>query len=773
MQKELDKFTNQARFVQMIIDGKLTVAKKAKATLMQELKEKAFKPIPKAADPAKQGETEEVAESSDDEEPALGSDSYDYLLGMAIWSLTKERVEKLRQQIGDKELEIDALIKLSKEEIWRNDLDGFLEEWRYQLDDDEKREKKIRSMGRRVSNKLKIGGRAAGKKRKADDDDSDFAVPKPKKATKASAKATINKVQPKGGLMDYLTKASPKGKSKGKGFDGASDMDEDISESEVAPQRKPRAAAKKPVINDFSFTDSEDDLKPIVPKAAPPAKKDSPPIDEVLSELEDAPPLQVEAAPTQELSELDDASEEEVVPKKTSRARAAPNAAPKKAESPIDILSDDGLEEEIIPKKTSRSRAAPKVAPTQDDESEEEVVPQKTARSRAAPKVAPTRAESPIDILSDDDLEEEVLPKKTSRSRAAPTQDDESEEEVAPQKTARSRAAPKAAPKKAESPIDILSDDDLEEEVLPKKPARSRAAPAKPAAKTAKSKPASKETDESDFDDVVSKPASRRAARKPVKYDDALESDSDDDDQLGDVSQMVKGIGGSGGSMDDSRALFAETSRIGSGAGSRAATKAKKGAIQDDETDYSKLIPSKSPRPSLTVKPKDVKPVDDDEDKDEDEDNDEEEPVAPVKSTAKGKAAAKPAAKTTKATAASKAKKPAATKAAPKTKQTTLQLSPAAKAYASKKAKADNDKGKTLADDFSDGEDDIDAMVDDILDSPPATKKTAPASSSARPSRRAATTKKKTYTVNEDSEEESDFGAGGGEESEDEFYDFE
>ena len=41
---------------------------------------------------------------------------------MAIWSLTQERVEKLNRQIGDKEEEIDVLIKKTEKDIWRQDL---------------------------------------------------------------------------------------------------------------------------------------------------------------------------------------------------------------------------------------------------------------------------------------------------------------------------------------------------------------------------------------------------------------------------------------------------------------------------------------------------------------------------------------------------------------------------------------------------------------------------------------------------------------------------
>lgn len=129
---------------------------------------------------------------------------------MAIWSLTQEKVDKMLRQIGDKEMEIDALIKLTPKDIWMHDLDAFVEEWNTQLADDEKRAKKIASMGRRASKKLGIGAKgpkAAKKKRKMDDSDSpddsgsDFG-PAKKKAAVSKAKA--------GGLLGYLKEAPPK-----------------------------------------------------------------------------------------------------------------------------------------------------------------------------------------------------------------------------------------------------------------------------------------------------------------------------------------------------------------------------------------------------------------------------------------------------------------------------------------------------------------------------------------------------------------------------------
>jgi len=86
MQRELEKFTNQARFIQMIIDGKLVVSKKKKLVLVQELKEKNFKAFPKVSDSVKEGELAPIAENDeeeDEENAEVGAAAYDYLLGVS------------------------------------------------------------------------------------------------------------------------------------------------------------------------------------------------------------------------------------------------------------------------------------------------------------------------------------------------------------------------------------------------------------------------------------------------------------------------------------------------------------------------------------------------------------------------------------------------------------------------------------------------------------------------------------------------------------------
>jgi len=81
----------------MIISKDLVVSNRKKADIVEELRQKKFRPFPKAAKAKVAGETED-AEANDEgevEEAASGtSTDYDYLLGMAIWSLTKEKVRR-------------------------------------------------------------------------------------------------------------------------------------------------------------------------------------------------------------------------------------------------------------------------------------------------------------------------------------------------------------------------------------------------------------------------------------------------------------------------------------------------------------------------------------------------------------------------------------------------------------------------------------------------------------------------------------------------------
>ncbi|KAM5483676.1 DNA topoisomerase 2 [Microsporum audouinii] len=523
LQSQLDKLSNQARFVQMIIDGKLVISKKKKTILIQELKDKAFKPFPKVADTAKSDEVDDEEGEEDEEEEGnsdavLSSDAYDYLLSMPLWSLTQERVEKLRRQIGDKEMEVDALIKLSKEDIWKKDLDDFIAEWRFQLEDEESRRKKIAGRGRRLSAKVKTGSRVTvAKKRKANSgDDSDFDAPKGKKAT-------VNRVQPKGGLLDYLSKPKPKAKVKSN-VDGADDSDE--FEVEVMPKPKSRGSTKaaKPVsvVNDLSDADFMDIDSMGKEKSKPKA-----------------------TSSTEKPTVVNDDSDIEMVSKPTTQRSARVKQQPKKYHgfSTSEDEETDDFDVSAMVKGIDKTKAKPasdsrtlfsepsrpagestKLA-TKPAKDTHEFDADETNYSKLIPQNSPRRSllvkpkENKVFSDMEDNIEEDPKPASKPPNKAKPTASKSTAKPAAKASTASARGRPKkpttAAPiadrktlqlspaakayasKKAKTKklVDDMSDDDIDamaNDILdsePEKaanPSSARARPSRRAATTAK-----------------------------------------------------------------------------------------------------------------------------------------------------------------------------------------------------------------------------------------------------------------------------------------------
>ncbi|KAH7135608.1 DNA topoisomerase [Dendryphion nanum] len=342
MQKELEKLSNQSRFIQMIIDGKLIVSKKKKAVLVAELQKLGFTPYAKVADAKKAGEDEDAAEDEADGDVEAGANDYDYLLGMAIWSLTQERVDKLLKQIGDKELEIDELIKLSPKDIWNHDLDAFVDEWNNELAEEDNRAKTAAKLGRRGSRKLGIGAAKskAKKKRKMNDSDSpsdsgsDFGPAKKKPAVKKT-----------GGLLDYLKEPAPKKPS-------ATEALKKLGTTTAAPKQngllgyltKEPKKEPSPVTDDFMEIDEPAPAAPAPAKAAPEKKRGRPA--GVKNVKKPAP------APMPILSDDDDdsdvfaavAKEEQKKPKETITTSRAPRGAVKKPTYTLDEDSDSDME---------------------------------------------------------------------------------------------------------------------------------------------------------------------------------------------------------------------------------------------------------------------------------------------------------------------------------------------------------------------------------------------------------------------------------------------
>ena len=202
---------------------------------------------------------------------------------MPIWSLTKERVEKLLAQIRDIELEIDKLIKLTREDLWSKDLDDFINEWRTQLEEEANLRKKMASMGRRASSKLNINGKVPKQKRKAqgeDPDDSDFgAKPVARKA------APVKRAQPKSTMLSPLAPLAKPAVAKKSTASSKAKMLEAKATSSTSEDRMPPQQTSEAASSFESAPVSDVAVAPIFQKAnAAAASKKIEPVQKVTSE---------------------------------------------------------------------------------------------------------------------------------------------------------------------------------------------------------------------------------------------------------------------------------------------------------------------------------------------------------------------------------------------------------------------------------------------------------------------------------------------------------
>lgn len=128
------KLDNKVRFILAVVHGEIIVNNRKRAELFIELHEKGFTPLPKkkVADVAVAGATDDIDDTEDNSEVAgskgvRGSD-YDYLLSMAIGTLTLEKVQELCSERDKTNQEVEDLRKTTPKSLWLRDLDSLEEQ---------------------------------------------------------------------------------------------------------------------------------------------------------------------------------------------------------------------------------------------------------------------------------------------------------------------------------------------------------------------------------------------------------------------------------------------------------------------------------------------------------------------------------------------------------------------------------------------------------------------------------------------------------------------
>jgi DNA topoisomerase-2 len=133
MQKELDIYQSKIRFIEEFISGEINILHKEDEEIDALLLERNY---PKFGNG-----------NSNNEEEDDGTFSYEYLLNMKIKSLTKKKIEELKNLHENKLALYNDLMSKSEKDLWKDDLNKFLDVYRKKIKEyDEKMNDQIKTL---------------------------------------------------------------------------------------------------------------------------------------------------------------------------------------------------------------------------------------------------------------------------------------------------------------------------------------------------------------------------------------------------------------------------------------------------------------------------------------------------------------------------------------------------------------------------------------------------------------------------------------------------
>ncbi|KAJ1280587.1 hypothetical protein BS78_04G244200 [Paspalum vaginatum] len=240
---DLKKLENKVRFIQCVVNNEIVVNNRKRADLFLELQEKKFDTFPKKkkrAEPVAVGAIEEEENEGSPEAAGVDSGDYDYLLSMAIGTLTLEKMQDLIAERDKLVNDVEVLKNTPPKSLWLKDLDALERDLdvldQMDLADEEAREKN------RLNNINKGGSKAAPKKQR-------------KKPAAKQAKEESDKEDD--AAEPLVTKRGAQRKKAPKKANGAVSDDEDyVVENEKAEHQK----RKQPNKAIASVEEDEDDM---------------------------------------------------------------------------------------------------------------------------------------------------------------------------------------------------------------------------------------------------------------------------------------------------------------------------------------------------------------------------------------------------------------------------------------------------------------------------------------------------------------------------------
>ena len=127
IQNELDILQYKMKFIQYVLDGKITVFKQKKSVIIDKLIELKFPKLVTRISKSKKEESnpDQDEDNTDDQEDGSNK-SYEYITSMPLFSLTDEKINELQDKLDEKQQELVKVESTSEKDQWKLELNEFL-----------------------------------------------------------------------------------------------------------------------------------------------------------------------------------------------------------------------------------------------------------------------------------------------------------------------------------------------------------------------------------------------------------------------------------------------------------------------------------------------------------------------------------------------------------------------------------------------------------------------------------------------------------------------
>ncbi|XP_069399527.1 DNA topoisomerase 2-alpha isoform X2 [Ovis canadensis] len=423
---ESAKLNNQARFILEKIDGKIIIENKPKKELIKVLIQRGYDSDPvKAWKEAQQKvPDEEENEESDNEKQSEKSDSatdsgptFNYLLDMPLWYLTKEKKDELCRLRNEKEQELETLKRKSPSDLWKEDLAAFVEELEV-VEAKEKQDEQIGLPGK--------GGKAKGKKTQMVEilpsPSGKRVIPRVTEEMKAEAEKKIKKK-----IKSENTEGSPQ--------EEGMEVESLKLRLEKKQKREPVTKTKKQTTLPFKpikkakkrnpWSDSESDM------SSNESNFDVPPRERESRRAAAKTKFTMDLDSDEDFSDFDEDTQDDFVPSnasppkiQTSPKHSNKELKPLKSASSVTELDADDAEDNVPPPPSSPTADFPAVTETINPVPKKNVTAKKTAAKSAKKRAAPKRTKKDPDLDSDVSKKPNAPKTKTRRKRKPSSSDD-------------------------------------------------------------------------------------------------------------------------------------------------------------------------------------------------------------------------------------------------------------------------------------------------------------------------------------------------------------